>query len=436
MNTEFKKSTGKMEDVNTEKPDSGDKQRTNPRSAYHHYILSSLLPEAEQEYLCMKKEYRGLKTENIILKKKIEALMTEAEQFKAERQRVQDMGVNIEQRKKEFTHSKNQLVVFGRKVDMLETDLRRRNKENRDLKEELEATKKKLQSVKQDAENQKAKQLNLKERLDQVIKERDGLSDKWQCYKNECSELRSKITRQQSSLNIKDSKCNEQMKQIHLLKLERERLEKEVGIKENHAEHQRRELKKYEDELHESRLRLNMEHKLGRRICINKNGPPPSPTRKPSLQVPHQKIESLQKNLREQTEERRKAQKQCEELKGKLTQMSEQFQQCQKTVKHQKENLMALTAERNMYKSETKKLRTELADVKKVQESEKQQNKTVKKTRKIKESSGEKSSQIQPPAVSSRLPPRSRDKLKSIPPPQTSTEVQVRSELRIIGTKI
>lgn len=412
-------------------PDTRLKER--PRSAYHQYLLSSILPEAEKEFSHIRNENKVLKKENELLRMKLEALVTATDQFKAEKQRVHRVSKTRDQQKSELIHCRSELVVLVEKIKILETELRRRNKENEDLKEELESTKKKLQSVKKDAVNQRAEQQNLKEQLDQVIKDRDGIRDTWQRCKTECSELRNKISNQQSSLTIKDSKCSEQVKRIHLLEEEKERLEKELSIQKNDAAQQRRALDKCEEKLHDSRTCLLLQQKMGRRIVINRHNPHPPLLGKPTQQVPLQKIQSLQNELVTETEERRKAEEQCVELKRSLTQISVQFQQCQGTVRHQREKLQAVTAQRNMYQSEAEKLGLELADIKKRHCDEKVQSKMAKRNTIKKLSFGEKSSKTELPPLVSRTPPKTGKKLQSTPLPPISSEVL--PELRITGKK-
>lgn len=412
-------------------------------SAYHHYVLSSILPDAEKEYLCTKKKNKSLEKENELLKKKVDFMITDAEQFKAERQRIHKVIKNRENLRNQLVHCKNELSVLGKKIGIQETDLRRGHKQNEVLKEEQELVKKELQAVKQGAVNHRAEQQNLKEQLDQVIRERDGLNDKWQHCKDECSELRDKITSQQSILNRKDSQYKEQMKHLHLLKLENQKLERERGVVENDAEDQRRGLRKCEEKLstHKEKLRESkrlraIEDQLQKKIIIIQQRPHTALIRKPCQDVSLQKIEALQKELLTQTEELRETQKRCEELKQSLTQVAVQFQQCQATVRKQKEKFMVVTAERNMYRSQAEKLEVELANIKKKHRIEKQKNKVAKRTKKGKLSSGDKSSQSDLPSMAPRRQLKTGDKLKGPHLPSIGSKVQMQSELRIIGTKI
>lgn len=395
--------------------------KTGPMSAYHHYVLSSILPDAEREYLCTKKKNKVLEKENEVLRKKVDFLMTDAEQFKAERQKIQKVIKNRDHQRTQLLHCKNELSVLGKKMAIKEMDLRRLHKQTEAQKEELESTKTELQSVKQGAVAQRAEQLHLKERRDQVIKERDGLNDMLQRCKNESSELRDKISNQQSTMKKRVSQCIEQMKQIHLLKLENQTLQKERGIIDGDAEVQRRELRKCEEELHTQKEKLKetkrlhaLEDQIGKKILIIQQKP--YTLKKPSPEVPLQKVESLQKELLAQTEELRKTQKRYEELLEKLTKVAAQFLQCQVTVRDQKEKLKAVTAERDMYKSKTEKLGIELADVKKGHRSEKQRNRAAKRIKKVKLSTG--------------------DRLKVSHPPPITSKVQMLSELSIVGTKL
>ncbi|XP_028429362.1 trichohyalin-like [Perca flavescens] len=395
--------------------------KTDPMSAYHHYVLSSILPDAEREYICTKKKNKELEKENEVLRKKVDFLMTDAEQFKAERQKIQKVSKNRDHQRTQLLHCKDELSTLGKKMAIKETDLRRLHKQNEAQKEELESTKTELQSAKQAAVAQRAEQLHLKERLDQVIKERDGLNDVLLRCKNECSELRNKISNQQSTMNKRVSQCKEQMKQIHLLKLEKQTLQKERGIIDGDAEVQRRELRKCEEELHTQKEKLKetkrlraLEDQIGKKILMIQQKP--YMLKKPSPVVPLQKVESLQRELLAQAEELRKTQKRCEELLEKLTKVAAQFLQCQVTVRDQKEKLKAVTAERDMYKSQTEKVGIELVEIKKGHRSEKQRNRAAKRIKKVRLSTG--------------------DRLKVSHPPPITSKVQMQSELSIIGTKL
>ncbi|KAK5874383.1 hypothetical protein PBY51_019330 [Eleginops maclovinus] len=412
-----------MESLNKVAPDIDENNlnKTGTISAYHHYVLSSILPDAQQEFLCMQKKNQAFEKQNEILKRKVESLMTDCEQFKAERQRINNVVKNRDQQRNQLLQCKNELSVLGKKMAFQETELKRENKQNETIKQELESVKKELKSVKHGAFAQRTEQQHLKQQLDQVVKERDSLNDALLCCKNECSELREKICYQQSTVNKKDSQCKEQRKEIQFLKLEKQILEKDMCITESNAEEQRRELRKCEDDLQtekekfkESKRIHALENGKGKQRVIIQEGS--RKIKKPRQKVPNQKIQSLQKELLTQTEELRATQKHCEELKKKMTMVVLQFKQCQTTLGDLKEKLKAVTAERNMYRSLTEKVGTKLVDIIKAQRSEKQHNRVTKRIKKVKVSSEEKSK-------GSQLPP-------------TPSKVQMQSDLRIVGKKL
>lgn len=219
-------------------------------------------------------------------------------------------------------------------------------------------------------------------------------------------------------------------------------LGKKIGIQETdlrrgHKQNdQRRELRKCEEALHtqkdkpkESKRCRAIGDQLRKRLQMIQQKPRTSLIGKPSREVPLSKIESVQKELLTQTEELRKTQKRCEELKQSLTQVAVQFQQCRATVRDQREKLKAVTAERNMYRSVTEKLGIELADIKKEQRIEKLRKRAAKRTE-------DQSSQSHLPPVSPRLQLKTGDKLKSTQLPPTPSKVQEQFQLRIIGTKL
>ncbi|XP_033973049.1 cilia- and flagella-associated protein 58-like [Trematomus bernacchii] len=397
--------------------DENNLHKTGPVSAYHHYVLSSILPDAQQEFLCMQKKNKALEKENEIFKKKVESLVTDCEQFKAERQRIHNVIKNRDHQRNQLLHCKNELSALGKKMAFQQTELKREHKQNETVKEELESVKKELQSVKQGAFTQRTEQQHLKQQLDQVVKERDILNDALLRCKLECSELREKICYQQSSANKKDCQCKKQMKEIHFLNLEKQTLEKERCITESNAEEQKQELRKCEKDLQTQKEKFKESKKMqekGKKIAIIQESP--RKIKQPRQKVPHPKVQSLQKELLAQAEELRATQKLCEELKKKVTEVAVQFEQCQATIRDQKEKLKAVTAERNMYRSLTETLGTELVDIKKAQRSEKQLNKATKRAKKVKVPSEEKSK-------GSHLPP-------------TSSKVQMQSDLRIMGKKL
>lgn len=130
-------------------------------SSYQHYVLSTILPEAEQEYIHLQKKNQALEKENEALKKKVEFLMTGTEQFNGERQRIHNVVKNRGQLKKQAMLCKNELSVLGKKIGIQKMDLKRQCKQNEDLKQELESVKKDRQSAKQTAAKQRAWQEKL-----------------------------------------------------------------------------------------------------------------------------------------------------------------------------------------------------------------------------------------------------------------------------------
>lgn len=400
-----------------------DSHKTDPMSAYHRHVVSTILPGVEQEYTRMQSKNKHLEKENEVLKKKVESLMTDAEQLKTKHQRVNSVILERDHLKSQLMNCKNELLVLGKKIRIQQTDLRREHKQTEDLKQEVQSVKKELQSVKKQAINQRTQQQQLKEYLEQVVKDRDDLNDKWLQCQTECSELGEKINSQQSSLNKKDCQCKEQVRQIHLLKQEKQKLEKVRGFLENEADSQKRALKRCEEELQLQKEKFReSEACRNTRIVIIKQKP--QAVRKSSQDVPLQKIEALQKELLAQTEELRRTQKLCEELKQKLTKMSVQFLQCKVTLRGRKEKLQAVTAQRNMYKSETEKMQKLLAAAKKPRLGEKLCHWASKKKKDMKLSSVVKSKQY-------HCPPPS-PKQSHLP----TTCSQVESKLMIIGTRI
>lgn len=416
-----------------------------PMSAYHHYVLSSILPDAEREYTRIQKKNKDLERENELLKNKVEFLLTDAEQFKAQRQKIHNVTKARDHLRNQLLHCKNELSVMGKKIGIQQTDLKRGCRRNETLKEELELVKKELQSVKKGVITQRMQQQNLKERLDHVMKERDGMNDKWLHCKNECSGLCDVITNQQSSLTRKDSECKQQVKEIHHLKLENQQLKKEMGLMETDKEDQKRELHRCEDALHTQREKLResescriVEGQVGKRIVILKQRP--KVFRKPKQEVPCENIESLQKELLTQTEELRKTQKLCEELKHNLTQVAAKFQLCQTTIRNQKEKLKAVTAEKNIYRNTAEKLEKELSDIKKAQRSEKLRNgnqRGAKRGKRVKVPTTDRSIQLHTSPVSPKIQLKTGgDASNQTKLSPAHSGVQKQSDLSIVGRKM
>ncbi|KAI9513879.1 hypothetical protein NQZ68_038653 [Dissostichus eleginoides] len=227
---------------------------------------------------------KALEKENEILKKKVESLMTDCEQFKAERQRIHNVIKNRDHQRNQLLHCKNELSALGKKMAFQQTELKREHKQNETVKEELESVKKELQSVKQGAFTQRTEQQHLKQQLDQ-----------------------------QSSANKKDRQCKKQTKEIHFLNLEKQTLEKERCITESNAEEQKQELRKCEEDLQTLKEKFKESKKVqekGTKIAIIQESP--HKIKKPRQKVPHPKVQSLQKELLAQAEELRATQKLCE----------------------------------------------------------------------------------------------------------------------------
>lgn len=320
-----------------------------PVTAYHHHILSSVLPDFEHQHQPLEKKDKVLESNNDLLKRKNVSLMAEAERFKAERQRFEKL---VDQQRKELIQHKDELSVLVKKIKIQNTDLRRSHKQNEDLKEKLDSTKKELQLLKQSSVAQRAEQQKLKVQLDQVIKERDNLNSRWCSSKTECSKLRDKIISQKLSMNKSEIQCKKMTKEIQLLKLENEKLRREMGIKEKDAAYQTRVLRKCEDQLQRQNTKLRDQQvcqeigtKNGERIIVVYVKPLPE-IKNPSQQELLRWNESLQKELLTQNKELRKT--------LKLTQVAVQFQTCQAAARDQKDQLKAVTAQRNMYKRNNK----------------------------------------------------------------------------------
>ncbi|XP_068427741.1 cilia- and flagella-associated protein 58-like [Clinocottus analis] len=300
------------------------------------------------------------KTENKeVLRSKMALLMNDAKQFKAEQQRINKVIRDPDYQKSQLLHCKQELLVLRKKMGLQGNELRRESRLNEALKVELESARKELRSAKQRASDQRAERQRLKERLDQAIKERDGLRSALLRGKKECSELRDKLSSQLSSANRKDGEYKRQASEVHLLKLEKQTLEREKSAVDSDAEGWKQALRRCEEELHaqkemleESKRCRDAEGHHGKKILFI---PQKCHGIKRSGQevVPLRQFESLQRELLARTEELRKARQLCEELKRKLTEMGPRLQYCQATVREQKEKLKAVTAERNMYRSRT-----------------------------------------------------------------------------------
>lgn len=358
--------TTKMELVNNmlSKTDDEHLQKMNPMSSYHRHVLSSILPDLEQIYSCLQEKNNILEKENQALRKKVELLMNDSERLKEEHLKVQSVLKNRELLGIQLVHSRNEVQVLGWKLSAQNKDLKWKRNQNELLREEVESLKKALQTAKQKAVSQRAEQQKLKNQLEQVVKESDQLSKKWlHCY-SKCSELSDRITAQQSSLNKKDNQYKEQIKQIHNLKTENQKLERERRFFENEANGVKCRLQRCEEELRMQREQLTectgscfFETQIVERTVIPKQKRPL--IRKPTREVPAQKVESLQKELCSQNQELKRTQTLCEELRQSLTQTSVQLQQCKATLRDRKEKLKALTAERDVYRQKAEKLQKE-----------------------------------------------------------------------------
>lgn len=372
------------------------KQKSRDLSAYHQHVLSSILPDVERELTLVKSKNKNLEREKKALQKRVEHLMTEGALLKVDHQRAHKAIQSRDLLRSQLVQSKNQLVVLGKKINLQESDLRRERRKNEVLKQELESVKKELQLVKKQAANQRAEHQKLKEQLEQVVKDKDGLNAKWVGCQNECSKLREKIGAQQSSLNKKESQCMEEMKQVHLLKLENEKLEREKNFLENLVAETKLEARKFEEELISEREKLikstacrSLENLIGGRVIVLQQ----NPQAKPKAEVSPPKNQPLQKELLSQAEELRRTQKLGEGLKQSLTQLCVQHQQSQAALRRQKEKLKAVTAQRNVYQTAMQNMQREVMAMRKERLGEKLKNWTMQKNKKIKVSSATKCSQ-------------------------------------------
>lgn len=312
-----------------------------------------------------------------------------------------------DQQRIQLLEYKNELFALSKKKKVLQAELKKKGTLNESLKKELDSVKKELQFMKRAAVRQRAEQEKLKGRLDQMSKDRDSLNATWQSCKAEISVLCDKITNQQASLSKKDLQCKEQIKQINFLKVKNQYLEKEIGMKENDADHRMLELRKCSEELKRERCKLEETRamhaigpKLGEKLLLIKNAPHP-----PLVGKPHnlQRIDSLQKELQTQTEERVKAQRLCEELKQVQSQLSDQLQQCQTKLRHQAENHKVVKIERDIFKCQVDKLKIELGNMKMLHYSEKQYNGVWERTNRVMIPSGTSSQIYNPPARDTRM---------------------------------
>ncbi|KAM8924702.1 cilia- and flagella-associated protein 58 [Pelodytes ibericus] len=348
------------------------------------------IAEAETKQKQQQNLYEAVRSDrNLYSKNLIEA----QDEITEMRRKLKIMNHQVDQLKEEITSKESALV----KVHL---DHQRTEKEKEALKAELQKMMQQSAETKQFIENQEAEERKLlkiiseadadrlrqRKDLDQVISERDILGTQLVRRNDELALLYEKIKIQQSILNKGESQYKQRVEDIRLLKLEIKKLRREKGVLTKtvtNVEDLRREVYRMQRELLKERTRCRaLEEELEKPMNVHRwrklEGSDPS-----SYEL-IQKIHTLQKRLISKTEEvvekellLQEKEKLYVELKHILARQpgpeaAEQLHLYQQMMREKTKQLKALSAEINMYESqsqeykyEVERLSNELQNVKK-----------------------------------------------------------------------
>ncbi|NXK07397.1 CFA58 protein, partial [Herpetotheres cachinnans] len=362
--------------------------------------------ELKQKVLQHMKDIEIRETQICDYKKKIEesAFELKQEQNRCEAVRTERnlYSKNLVEAKDEMAEVKKQLKTVTYQVDELKEEItdkeaalvkarlecQRIEKKKESLKAELLKMKEQALETKhfiesQEAEERKllkiigeadAERLKQKKEFDQVINERDILGSQLVRRNDEVALLYEKIKIQQSILNKGETQYRQRMEDIRLLKLEIKRLRREKGILGKsmaNVEELRQEVHHMQKELLREQTRCKvLEEELENPLNVHR-------WRKleasdPSTYEMIQKIQRLQKQLIRKTGEviekellLQEKEKLYVELKHILArqpgpEVTEQLQLYQHTLREKTKQLKVLSAELNMYESQSQEYKHEI----------------------------------------------------------------------------
>ncbi|XP_060715833.1 cilia- and flagella-associated protein 58 [Tachysurus vachellii] len=261
-------------------------------------------------------------------------------------------------------------------------------KEKEALKVELQKIKKQAQETKQFMDNQKmeeqkllkiiadadAEKVQQKKELDQVISERDILGTQLVRRNDELSSLYEKVKIQQSILNKGDIQYNQRVEDIRLLLIDIKKMRGEKAVLNrtvSNVDDLRNEVHHIQKELLKERARCKcLQEELENPMNVHRwrrlEGSDPC-----TFEL-IQKTHSLQRRLIAKTKKvvekevlLKEKEKEYIELKHKLARMpgpeaAEKLWNTQQTLKKKNKQLIVLTVEVNMYKSQAKEYKKEI----------------------------------------------------------------------------
>ncbi|XP_053306830.1 cilia- and flagella-associated protein 58 [Spea bombifrons] len=348
------------------------------------------IAEAETKLKQQQNLYEAVRSDRNLYSKNLIEAQDEITEMK---RKLKIMNHQVDQLKEEITSKEAALV----KVHL---DYQRVEKEKESLKAELQKMTQQSIETKQFIENQEAEERKLlkiiseadaerlrqKKELDQVISERDILGTQLVRRNDELALLYEKIKIQQSVLNKGEAQYTERLEDIRVLKLEIKKLRRQKGILNKNlanVEDLRRELYRTQRELLKERTRCRaLEEELEKPLNVHRWRRLEASD--PSAYELIQKIQTLQKRLISKTEQLvekelllREKEKLYVELKHILARQpgpeaAEQLQIYQQTLREKTKQLKVLSAELNMfetqsqeYKYEIERLASELQNIKK-----------------------------------------------------------------------
>ncbi|KGL90495.1 Coiled-coil domain-containing protein 147, partial [Charadrius vociferus] len=321
-----------------------------------------------------------------------EAVRTERNLYSKNLIEAKDEIAEMKKKLKTVTHQVDQLKeeIADKEAALVKAHLehQRTDKEKESLKAELLNMKKQALETKQFIENQEAEERKLlkiiaeadaerlkqKKEFDQVINERDILGSQLVRRNDEVALLYEKIKIQQSVLNKGETQYRQRMEDIRLLKLEIKKLRREKGILGKsvaNVEELRQEVHHMRKELLREQTRCKvLEEELENPLNVHR-------WRKleatdPSTYELIQKIQRLQKQLISKTGEviekellLQEKEKLYVELRHVLARQpgpeaAEQLQLYRHTLREKTKQLKVLSAELNMYESQSQEYKYEI----------------------------------------------------------------------------
>ncbi|XP_060720759.1 cilia- and flagella-associated protein 58-like [Tachysurus vachellii] len=336
------------------------------------------IAEAETKLKQLQKLYEAIRAErNKYNKNLLDAqheIMDMKRKIKSMSQETGQLTEEIKSKEAAMVKEHLDFLLIEKEKEALKVELQKIKKQAQETKQVMDKQKseeQKLLKIIADAEAEKVQQ---KKELDQVISERDILGTQLVRRNNELSLLYEKVKIQQSILNKGDIQYNQRVEDIRLLLIDIKKMrgEKAVLIRTvSNVDDLRSEVHHIQKELLKEQARCkSLQEELENPMNVHRwrrlEGSDPC-----TFEL-IQKTQSLQQRLMDQAKMVAKKEfllkekeKECIELKHKLARMpgpeaAEQLRKTQQTLKEKNKQVMVLSVEVNMYKSQAMEYKKEI----------------------------------------------------------------------------